>query len=888
MTGHKIKQFVLFFLLFSLPPGIFAQQVVLSRQVELTGNKIIYRANYSEPHRPGVGLVLSGGGSRGMFHIGVLKALEKHHIPVDLIVGTSIGSVIGGLYASGYTPDQIARIMKSINWKDIYRDETQRTALYMGQKGEQDRYLLPIRFNHGKPYIPEAYSPGQKILNLLTDLVLKAQYQAVNNFDNLKIPFRAVCTDLVSGKLVTLKDGDLAEAMSASSSFPLLFSPVHRDSMLLVDGGLRSNLPVSVARRAGVGLVIAVDVSSDLRHLSEISAPWEIVDQATTIMTVLSKRLESQSADVLIHPQLGHILNSDFNKIDSLIRLGEEQAEKYIPAIQKLLKEKTRQPVMNCAIDSVIVTGVSTLPVDLYTRLRIFSDRKLTEKDLLQDVDLLAGYGEFQQVTVRLDTSDGLHILSVNLRPWPVLNEIEIRGNHQYPDSELLKLFSLRTGQRFNHALLQNDLARLIHKYRNDGFSLALIRSLTWTPGQNRLTITLDEGTIKNILVTGNLKTKDIIIKREFLFQKGKVFNYKSVARAIQNTYATQLFKRVGVDFKPVKDGYDLVVKVEEKSSVLLRLGGKYDTERRAQVYLEFGDENLLGRGVRLMANTRFGNRDLDLGVNLRNDRILTTYLTFNLNMYYHKELNPYTGWDGNRGGYRETRLGLRLQVGQQVRRIGQLVFELRQEHIVDSTWYGAFTRPQDIELRTFAIRAVTDKRNRIDFPTRGIYNYWAFESGNRLVLETKEVYTKALVNLEGFYTFRKVGTWHLRMFFGLGDKTMPFSENFRMGGLDNFYGLHQNEYFGRQMIITSVEYRRKLPFLANSDNFLFKNSYLSARYDFGGIWENPNLVFTSEDFFSGVGVSFSLETLFGPLHLAYGRTTRGTSVAYLSLGFSY
>ncbi len=891
ITVRIVLYYFLFVFLSALvsPAAASSPLVILSKRVMFDGDKLAYRANYSQPHRPRVGLVLSGGGSRGMFHIGVLKALEKNHIPIDLIVGTSIGSVIGGLYASGYSPDEIWQIMKSIQWKDIYRDETQRTALYMGQKGEQDRYLLPIRFNHGKPYIPESYSPGQKILNLLTDLVLKAQYQAANSFDNLKIPFRAVCTDLVSGRMVALKDGDLAEAMSASSAFPLLFSPVHRDSMLLVDGGLRSNLPVSVARNAGVDVVIAVDVSANLRKLNEISAPWEIVDQATTIMSVLSKRMESQSADILIHPELGALLNSDFSKIDSLVWLGQAQTEKYLPQIRTLLGREEKRAVLSCPVDSVVINGAKTLPVSLYTGLRVYAKRRVTENDLMHDIDRFIAFGKFRSVCVRVDTcSGGQREVHFDLEPWPVLNRIEFIGNKQYPDSELVRIMSSSPGQRLNHSVLQRDLARLIHKYRDDGFSLMRIQKLSWVPEQNRLTIGIDEGVIHDIIVRGNTKTHDLMIKREFLFQRGKVFNWKPVARAIQNTYASQLFKRVGVDFKPLAQGYDLIVKVEEKSTVLLRLGGKYDTERRAQVYMEFGEENLMGRGVRLMLNGRFGNRDLDLGFNLRNDRILTTYLTVNLNMYYRRELNPYTGWDGVTGGYKEERLGVRFQVGQQVRRIGQLVFELRQEHIKDTAWQGNFTRPQDIDLRTFAIRAVTDKRNRIDFPTRGIYNHWAFESGNRLVLETKEVYTKVLVNLEGFYTFRKVGTWHIRAFFGLGDKTMPFSENFRMGGLDSFYGLHQNEYFGRQMIITSAEYRRKLPPFVTPDNFLIKNSYFSVRYDFGGIWENPNLVFTSDDFFSAIGAAFSLETLFGPLHLAYGRTTRGTSVAYLSLGFNY
>ena len=125
-------------------------------------------------------------------------------------------------------------------------------------------------------------------------------------------------------------------------------------------------------------------------------------------------------------------------------------------------------------------------------------------------------------------------------------------------------------------------------------------------------------------------------------------------------------------------------------------------------------------------------------------------------------------------------------------------------------------------------------------------------------------------------------------MFVGLGDRTLPFSENFRLGGLHDFYGLHENEYFGKQLFTSSVEYRYKLPLNISEENFLIKDSYLSLRYDFGGIWDNPELLFSSDDFFSAIGASIAFDTLFGPLYFAYGRTTRGTSVAYVSLGFNY
>jgi len=854
-----------------------------SATVQFRNGKILTVGNFKTASRPKVALVLSGGGSRGMYHIGVLKALEKKHIPIDLIVGTSIGSVIGGLYASGYTPDEIHKLMRRIKWDAVYRDETQRTALYVGQKGEQDRYLLPIRFENGSAYIPEAYSPGQKILTILTDLILRAQYQARDNFDNLKIPFRAVCTDLVSGRRVVLKRGSLAEGITASLAMPLLFSPIPRDSMLLVDGGLRSNLPVSVARKLGMQVILAVDVVSGLRSKEKLSAPWEIVDQATTIMSETAMKIEEQNADILIKPQLGGLLNSDFSRTDELVRRGEEESYPFIRRLQKMLAAPAARKERFVRIDKIHFKNLHKLPLNLLRQKETRIDSLLPVSAIRHDIELFVNDGAYRRVRVSL----GKGTLVWDIRPWPVLWNIRFKGNTRYSAETLKAILLLREGRRFNHRILAEDLKRIIQLYRRDGYSLARVADIRFDES-GVLNITLDEGVINDVLVSGNKKTRDYVIKREFSFQKGKVFNWKPVATALQNTYATQLFKRVGVDVYSDSLQNTLKVKVAEKASVLLRIGGKYDTDRRAQAYLEFGDDNFMGRGVRAMLAARFGSRDGRLALNIRNDRIWMTYFTFAANVYRSWELNPFHGWDGARGGYREERTGLRLQIGQQVRRIGQFVFELRQEKIKDSPWFGDFSQPLDIELRTFSLRAVTDKRDRIDFPTKGIFNHWAFESGNRLVLETKESYTKAQVNLEGYYTFRGVNTWHLRAFVGLGDRTMPFSESFRLGGLDSFYGLSANEYFGRQMVLASAEYRFQLPVHIAPGNFIFKKFFFSARYDFGGIWENPALVFDSEDFFSGFGAAFSMQTLFGPMHLAYGRNTRGAQKFYFSLGFNY
>jgi len=881
----RIKYFsislALYLTIISSHPSIVQADTIYRKSVEFTAGTIHIKSTDNLPIKPKIGLVLSGGGARGMIHIGVLKALEENNIPIDLIVGTSIGSLLGGLYASGYSPEALEQIMLEVEWDAIYVDEIGRTTLYPGQKREQDRYLFTVRFNKGKPYIPAGFSPGQKVLNTLTDIILKAEYQTLNDFNNLRYPFRSVATDLVSGEQVVLAKGSLAESINASLAFPLLFSPVPIGNMLLVDGGLRSNLPVVVARDAGMDVIIAVDASSGLRSRERIEVPWEIVDQATTIMTSASREKEQLAADILILPELKGLLNDDFSRSTELVQTGIAMTVDQIGSIKQ--KMETCNQVLNSvfSVKSGEFQKQATLSDELFSQLFIQRLDSVNLRQMDQDLKTLIDSGKYKMVQLNLDS---LQKLQLEIEPFGTINSFSFSGNTVLDSSGLLNLCGSRVGQKLNSVKLNQDLKQIIEEYRKRGFSLMRIRNIFWSAEKGTLGIEIDEGRIDDVRIEGNIKTKNYVILREFSAQRSKLFNWKKIKKASQNVYATQLYERVSSDVVE-ENGYNiLVVKVREKSSQMLRMGGKYDLDRGAQAFLEMGEESVFGLGIKALFQTRFGQKDGHIGLRLRDDKVFFSNFTYDLHGYYNWQINPL---ESGKGTYREERRGARFTVGRQIRRIGQLVFELRNENITDESDSPRFINFQNIELRTFGLRAFTDKRDRADFPTKGIYNHWAWETGNRLVLETKESYTKALINLEGYYQIQKMHNWHFRMFVGIGDKSMPFSESFRMGGLNDFYGLHQNQMFGRQLFISNMEYRLKLPFQFKN-NFILKNSFLSARYDFGGIWKNPALVFTSDDFFSGVGIDLGIETLFGPMHLAYGSNTRSDGVLYFSLGFNY
>ena len=279
--------------------------------------------------RPRVCLVLSGGGARGLAHIGVLKVLEQLRVPVDCIAGTSMGAVVGGLYASGMTPEAIEAAMRSVDWQEAFRDAPPRQDLAFRRKQDDRNFLvrLPLGLKHGAFLLPKGLIQGQKLQETLRRLTLPYDHMA--SFDALPTPFRAVATDLETGKAVILDKGDLALAMRASMSAPGVFAPVDTGGRLLVDGGLAENLPIDVARAMGADVVIAVDVEFPLQSRRHLNSALAISNQMLAILVRRDSDRQKATlgpADVLIRPNLGETGSTDFAVVAQTIGLGAEAA----------------------------------------------------------------------------------------------------------------------------------------------------------------------------------------------------------------------------------------------------------------------------------------------------------------------------------------------------------------------------------------------------------------------------------------------------------------------------------------------------------------------------------------------------------------------------------
>lgn len=279
-----------------------------------------------EPPRPKVGLVLSGGAARGLAHIGVLKALEEQGVHIDAIAGTSMGAVVGGLYASGYSIEELEHLARTLDWQQALSDAPPRKDVPFRRKQDDRDFLVKQKLSFrddGSLGLPLGVIQGQN-LSLLLESKL-AHTADIRDFDKLPIPFRAVATDIASGEKVVFRRGHLPQVVRASMSIPAVFAPVELDGRLLVDGGMVDNIPVDVVREMGVDMAIVVDIGTPLRSRKQLATVVDVLNQSITLMT--RRNSEEQLAslhrdDILVQPALAAFGLTDFGRAQDMIDAG--------------------------------------------------------------------------------------------------------------------------------------------------------------------------------------------------------------------------------------------------------------------------------------------------------------------------------------------------------------------------------------------------------------------------------------------------------------------------------------------------------------------------------------------------------------------------------------
>lgn len=838
---------------------------------------------FHELAHPRVGLALSGGGSRCLMQIGVLQALEENHIQIDLIVGTSMGSILGGLYAAGYSARQLRDIVLQLDWETLMQDEPLRRNLLLSQKQDRDRTYLQLRLRGWQPVWPRALTAGQKLQSVLTELVLKANYWASSSYDNLHIPFRAMATDVYSGKEIVIDKGDLAEAMCASAAIPFLFSPVPRQNLLLVDGGLLNNIPVDVVRRLGMEIVIAVDATSNLRDKENLAAPWEFADQVTTIMQQERNLAQAQAADVLISFKDDARHSLDFTNPDSLIEAGYQQTLAQMERIRELCANARPGEVRSG--EALYTVHHLDLPANGFAESRLLlqagsngAARTFSAAQIQAEVDHLYASGNYRAVdaVLRRDT------LRFELQKNPVIHSVQFTGNTVYPASVLFDCLQTRLGMELNHKRGQQDLTRVVEKYRQDGYALAEISSVSFDEAAGALTIAVDEGRIVDLVIDGLHGTQEFVVLREFSLKAGQIFNSNIAREGVDRLHNTGLFERASYSLIRLPSGGALVrIKVEEKPFTIVRLGGFHESERGSRVFAEIGTENLLGGGNKLFVHGNLGERDQVARLSWRADRIARTYLTLSTSVYHERRKNVtyVPGRAMPLGEYADRRAGMRVTLGQQVSRWGGLAVEFRTEDVRLRSISGSGYPVGANRFNSITVRSILDTRDRFLFTRTGrflniSYEYFKPYDG------AASSFSKFQAQVE---SFDSIGphTLHYRLTGGTAEENTPFYEQFKLGGPHEIYGLRDQEFVGRHLVLGSIEYRyqlRKRPWL---------DTYISLRYDWGGVWVDRRDT-SYRKIRNGAGIALALDTPLGPFGVAFGLFEGRQKRVYFQLGHAF
>ena len=385
--------------------------------------------------RPRIGLVLGGGGAKGLAHVGVLQVLEKYHVPVDAVTGTSMGAIIGALYASGYSTDEMEQIVRSIDWATIFEDKTERSRINFRRKQEDQDFLskYKVSFEDGKLVLPEGLMHGQKLFLELSQQL--PSYRSSGSFDELPIPFRAIAADLETGKAVVMKDGDLATAVFASMAVPGVIPPVERDGLVLIDGGIANNLPIDVARSMDVDIVIVVDVGARMKGREDLGTFLDVLHQMSLMLSAgnTNRQLSTlTSRDILIQPMLLDITAASFDKAVSAIKPGIEATEAVAGRLEELglgedswrnhiASRKVRDPSAP-TIDFVRVDQDSKLSDKVVANfIRAQPGEPLDIDELNEDIADLYGLGSFGRISYDIGTVEnqrGLVVRAKENRAW--------------------------------------------------------------------------------------------------------------------------------------------------------------------------------------------------------------------------------------------------------------------------------------------------------------------------------------------------------------------------------------------------------------------------------------------------------------------------------------
>ncbi|MDP2088537.1 MAG: patatin-like phospholipase family protein [Flavobacteriaceae bacterium] len=408
-----------------------------------------------------VGLVLSGGGAKGFAHIGVLKVLEEAGIRVDFIGGTSMGALIGGLYASGYSAKELDSIVRILEFNKILQENVPRRAKPFFEKENGERYILTLPVRNKKVSIPVALAKGQSALNKLS--LLTQHVTSIDDFNELPIPFLCIGTDIETGEQVLLNKGYLPEALRASSAFPTLFEPVEIDGRVLLDGGIANNFPVNEVIAMGADIIIGVDVQGGLGDRNKVDNAIKVIDQVVGFSTRKSNLEKIKLVNLYLKPNVNEYNVVSFDKLDEIIREGERTARLQFNDLDKIAKQQIIEPKAyqkrielptTFLYKNIEIEGNKSYTRDyVLNKLKISNQQKIPFKKFIDGVDNLSATDNFHNILYKLVSSDDGYTIKMKLKE----NEIKTVAQVAVHYDELFKS-SVILNVTTKNILMKNDL----------------------------------------------------------------------------------------------------------------------------------------------------------------------------------------------------------------------------------------------------------------------------------------------------------------------------------------------------------------------------------------------------------------------------------------------
>jgi NTE family protein len=825
---------------------------------------------------PLVGLALSGGGARGLSQIGVIRALEEAGIRIGAISGTSIGSIIGGAYASGYTVDEMDSIVMHTDWDRLLsiNNPSERRELFIDQKINEDRSLFTLRLNGLSPVLPTSFNEGLRLQNYLTLLCLSAPVISNNGFDNLFVRYRAVCTNLIDGSPVILSSGSLARAMRASSSVSFLLAPIVMDSLTLVDGGLVSNIPVSAALEMEADYVIAVNTTSSLRKDEELKLPWNIADQTVSIPMKRLEEAELLQANFRLQPDIDSWSSTDFKNIDSLILAGYQYTKSRLPLIKEQIDSLYK---LKSGTDLFWIKKVKTTnnPGDYEkTYLKKYQSMdSVSSFDIYKDLAQLYKSGLFDSLSVAIQTEEDSTQIVFHYSLTPIIKDIEIISNGIIDSASANTLIRSLIDKPFCGRNIFDTARKQIVDYKRKGFVLFQLKHHRFDVATGKLTLEFNAGLISRINI--NSETSKTVISRELNLKVGNPLLYSDLEEGLTRLRATGLFEDINLSVEQDINGATINMDVNEKISSLLKVGFLVDNTYNAQIGIDIRDVNLFYTGTELGLFLFGGTSNRAYILEHISYRILDTYFTYKMSAYYKfNDIDVYTQTKSETGNtfssnyigkYRQIFYGGSLSIGTQLEKFGKLIFTGKYQYDEIKNKEGSVISPYETKIVSLRIGGVVDNQNKYPYPEDGLYFNGFYETAQSF-LGGDESYL--LFNADLRY-YLKLASHHVispKLQIGFGDKTLPLSEQFTLGGLYSFFGAYENEFRGRQIFLASLMYQYKLPFK------IFFDTYAWFRYDIGSTWvEQEQIRF--KDLKHGIGGAISFDTPIGPADFSIGRS---------------